>query len=162
MPDVPRQMDPLSALSAAGTIVQFVDFSSGLFKRGREFYKSSGGVLSVNREIDLVVTDIQAVVFKLRKSLNFDNAPAADESLSPTEDAEMASWRRICDGTVAIAEEILARLERLRVKNSNNRKWESVRKAVQSAWSEDEIKSLVGRLSSFKEALTLRILTLLM
>jgi len=155
-------MDPLSALSVAETIIQFVDFSGTLFKNGRELYKSSSGASSVNQEIDLVVTNIRAAVFKIRRFLEVGSPAAAAGSLNPTEQTEGDALRRICDGTVVIAEEILQRLESLKVKGSKHRKWESVWKAVQSSWSEGEIKSLLGRLSGFKEALNLQILVYLM
>jgi hypothetical protein len=44
-------VDPLTALSLAGTIVQFVDFWSKLLLSGRELYKSGTGSLTVNDEI---------------------------------------------------------------------------------------------------------------
>lgn len=37
-------MDPLSALSLAGTIVQFVDFSCKLISQTRKAYKSTTGL----------------------------------------------------------------------------------------------------------------------
>jgi hypothetical protein len=59
-------MDPLTALSLAGTVVQFVDFRSKLLLAGRELYKSTTGSLTVNDEIELVTSDLLAITQKLR------------------------------------------------------------------------------------------------
>jgi hypothetical protein len=59
-------MDPLSALSLAGTVVQFVEFGGKLLKEGRELYRSTTGSLTVNDELELVVVDLQALVAKLK------------------------------------------------------------------------------------------------
>jgi hypothetical protein len=63
-------MDPLAALSLAGTIVQFVDFGSKLLATGRELYKSTNGSLTVNDEIELVTSDLLAITLKLRPDQN--------------------------------------------------------------------------------------------
>ncbi len=60
-------MDPLTALSLAGTIVQFVDFGCKLLAKGRELYKSSTGVLTVNEELELTTTDLRALIEKMQK-----------------------------------------------------------------------------------------------
>lgn len=62
-------MDPLTALSVAGTIVQFADFGCKLLSGYRELYKSTSGTLAANEEIELVTVDLQAVVLKLRRSV---------------------------------------------------------------------------------------------
>jgi hypothetical protein len=61
-------MDPLSALSLAGTVVQFVDFGCKLLAEGRQIYQSSSGRLNTNEEIELITNDLQTLVKKLRDS----------------------------------------------------------------------------------------------
>jgi hypothetical protein len=58
-------MDPLTALSLAGTIVQFVDFGSRLFTDSREFYKSTTGTLKANEVLELIISDLRALVVKV-------------------------------------------------------------------------------------------------
>jgi hypothetical protein len=50
-------MDPLTALSLAGTIIQFVDFGCKLLAEGKELYKSTTGILTVNEELELAVDE---------------------------------------------------------------------------------------------------------
>jgi hypothetical protein len=60
-------MDPLTALSVAGTIVQFAAFGAKLFSEGCALYKSSTGVLAANEELELGTIDLRVVIDKLRK-----------------------------------------------------------------------------------------------
>lgn len=61
-------MDPLTALSLAGTIVQFVDFGSKLLVECHQLYKSKSGSLTVNDELSLATEDLRMVVDKLQQS----------------------------------------------------------------------------------------------
>jgi hypothetical protein len=63
-------MDPLSALSLAGNIVQFVDFGLKLLSGAVELYKSPSGTLAAHHELELVTTDLSALVIKLRQSFD--------------------------------------------------------------------------------------------
>jgi len=58
-------MDPLTALAFAGNIIQFVGFGSRLLRRAGELYKFSAGKLAMNNELELVTTDLRALVVKL-------------------------------------------------------------------------------------------------
>ncbi|CZR66945.1 uncharacterized protein PAC_16845 [Phialocephala subalpina] len=150
-------MDPLIALSLAGTIVQFVDFGSKLISDCCQLYKSSHGTLDVNEQLGLTTADLQSVVSKLRGSSNL----VPDEHHQ--EDAEVHtcqedSFQQICDEAAQIAEELLNRLDRLKVKEGEYRRWKCLKAAVKSAWSKDEIVRLTRRLSIFKDSLNGRLL----
>jgi hypothetical protein len=60
-------MDPLTALSVAGSVVQFADFGMKLFAEGRELYKSTRGILTANDELELVTVDFQALIVKVAR-----------------------------------------------------------------------------------------------
>jgi hypothetical protein len=59
-------MNPLSALSLAGTIIQFVDFGRKLLGGAVDIYRSASRSLAVNDEIELEATDLKELVVKLR------------------------------------------------------------------------------------------------
>jgi hypothetical protein len=59
-------MDPLSALSLAGTIVQLIDFGGKLLSDTVQLYKSSCGKLDANQQLQLITGDLQSVVAKLQ------------------------------------------------------------------------------------------------
>jgi hypothetical protein len=144
-------MDPLTAFSLAGTIIQFVDFGKKLFSGARTLYESTTGALTANEELELVLIDLRAIITKLKQSPH----PAASTSSPqafPLADHPQ-TFQKICEGTLKVAEEIVERLDTLKVKDGKNRAWGSLQKAVKSAWSKSEMEDLKRRLASFKAAL---------
>lgn len=148
-------MDPLSALSVAGTIIQFVDFGTKLLSSSYELYKSRRGSLKINQELELVTADLQAVVTKMRKccsTIPGDTIrPIAEEA--PRDEN---SFHQICDETANVAEELLKGLRRLKVKDTGCHILNSFRAALDNAWSKDQIRELTERLSVLKESLQSR------
>jgi hypothetical protein len=144
-------MDPLTALSLAGNIVQFVDFSSKLLSAGRELYKSTTGSLTVNDEIELVTSDLLAIARKLRPDQNLG-----------------LEFRQMCDEAVRLAQDLLRRLDKLKVKTRvedgvgkkelDKEKWKSAKQALASVWFSKDMTALVDRLSKIREAIETRIL----
>jgi hypothetical protein len=144
-------MDPITALGFAGTIVQFVDFGSKLLSASGELYKSTTGSLTVNDEIELVTSDLLAIAQKLRPN----------GSISP-------ELRKICDRAARLAQELLGRLDKLkvkandadksRVKEKGGKIWQSLKQAIATVWSKDERSALVGRLAKLREAIDTHVL----
>jgi hypothetical protein len=62
-------MNRSTALSLAGNIIQFVDFGTKLFTDVGELYRSLAGSLTINDEKELVTTDLQVLIKKLRDSV---------------------------------------------------------------------------------------------
>jgi hypothetical protein len=141
-------MDPLTALSVAGTIIQFVDFGNKLLKNGVQLYKSSRGSLKANEELELITGDLQCVISKLREA--FISSLARSEIGQNT---SRGGFVKICDEAAKIAAELLERLNGLKAKDGKYRTWESLKAAVKVAWSKEEIKALERRLSLLKESL---------
>jgi len=148
-------MDPLSALSLAGTVVQFVDFGTTLLREARGLYRSSSGALTANEELELVTTDLRALIFKLQHSEDPHDLPGP---LTKNDYDGQVSFEKICAGAVSTARELLERLEKLKLKGIKGSKWDAFQKAVKGLWSKKEVTELVDRLNRFKEALDARIL----
>jgi hypothetical protein len=145
-------MEPFSALSLAGNIIQFVDFGARLLSNARELYRSPVGSLSVHDEITLVTTDLETLVKRLRGSVNA--RPSSEEN-----DNQLQTLRKICDEAAAVAEELLKRLGTLKLSgDGKHRRWQTVGLAVRSLWNEKEIAGLLNRLVMLKEALKTRVL----
>jgi hypothetical protein len=146
-------MDPLSVVSLVGTIVQFVDFGGKLLSNAVELYRSPIGTLAAHHELELVTTDLQALISKLRQSLYSGNEPPGQETASQRESFEV-----LCDEAVKVAEELVNRLERLKIKDGKLRKWQSLQHAVEAAWSRKELVDLKNQLLGLKDALETRVL----
>lgn len=147
-------MDPLTAFSLAGTIIQFVDFSNRLLTSDIQLYKSSRGSLRVNEELELVTGDLQSVVLKLRGNFSINHTGAVPLLAGNNEPQE--GFVKICDEASRIAIELLRKLNGLKAEDRKLRAWESLKAAVRSAWSRDEINSLKNCLIFLKQSLDSR------
>jgi hypothetical protein len=54
-------LDPLTALSLAGNIIQFVDFATKLFIKGREIYNPAEGLSVCDQELEMITKDLRDV-----------------------------------------------------------------------------------------------------
>ncbi len=52
-------LDPLTALSIASSIVQFVDYGSKLLSKSYELYESADGTTIGNAELEVIAKDLQ-------------------------------------------------------------------------------------------------------
>lgn len=148
-------MDPLTALSVAGNVVQFVDFGIKLLKGAEKMYKSSAGALPANKELELITTDLRSVLPKLTIFAGSNQAPP-----DPA-DPETVFFMEICGEAKSIATELIEGLEKLKVQQGlagHQRVFSSVFKAIKSAWSRRELGTLQTRLASLKEILVTRVL----
>lgn len=144
-------MDPLTALSVAGTIIQFVDFGRNLFKNSIQLYTSSRGSLKGHEELKLITRDLQCVIVKLRGSFSAREIEPVPP-LARNDDFQQ-NLERICDEAAGIATELLEKLNGLMVTDREHRVWKSLKAAVKAAWSHEEIQSLEKRLLVLKESL---------
>ncbi|KIM93793.1 hypothetical protein OIDMADRAFT_207997, partial [Oidiodendron maius Zn] len=132
-------MDPLTALSVAGAAIQFTDFAIKILATGHELYNSPKRSSAANEEIERTTLYISHLVAKIQRSSNQDGR--AGELTG-----DKQSLSDICGVCVTIANEILKRLEGLKVKGDNC----SIRRVLQAAlrqtWEARELQSLAKRL----------------
>jgi hypothetical protein len=101
----PTAMDPLTAVGLAGTVVQFVDFSSKIVIGAKELYKH--GELKLNAQAAAVARDLLDFCTKLQlSSQNYDGSEA------PTEND--LALIKLCGGCKDVAKELLAKLDLLK------------------------------------------------
>jgi hypothetical protein len=151
-------MDPLSALSLAGNIIQFVDFGARLFAEGQELYKSEAGKLKADEELELVINDLSALVRKIQKTVPH-NAPDVSQADLDEDKQELTTFENICHETVKVAEEILTKLDKPKaVGTKGKRKLDVFRQIILRTWTKDEVDGLLKRLSTLKTALETRIM----
>ncbi|CZR64409.1 uncharacterized protein PAC_14307 [Phialocephala subalpina] len=133
-------MDQLSALSLAGTIVQFVDFGSKLIKDGRELYASKTGTLQTYEELELITTDLQGVITWIRE---LPCSPETRSQSPPTQVPREAltSFGSICDEARSVAEEPVTRLEGLKAGRSSHRTYKSIKQAVREKIDAEALRS---------------------
>lgn len=147
---LPSMMDPLSALAVAGTTVQFVDFSSKLISATCQLYSNSE--LKVHEQAAAAANDLLDYSTKIRRPLQLTGVSGC-----LTEDE--AVLEAVCHGRVDLAESFLKHLSRLKVPGQDMRRiWDSLRHAVLSVWTKDELDSIEQRLVEFQREIDARVL----
>ncbi|KAK4215415.1 hypothetical protein QBC37DRAFT_386337 [Rhypophila decipiens] len=141
-------MDPVSALSVAAAVGQFTDFTRQIVCKGKELYRSTEGL---TREF----LGTQTITLRLKELAT--NIKASQAALPTSGGRE--NLDRLCIDCMTISDQLLARLQRLKVpEDANHRRWKSFRQALKSVWSKDEIDAMAKRLSTLREELTTEIL----
>jgi len=148
-------MDPLTAASLAGTVIQFVDFGSKLVSASRELYANSQ--LDVHAQAAKAVSDLLDYSTKLQRPLQ-----AATTSRALTEDE--IDLGRICRECNELAQTLLKRLDRLKIpagrigRKKRKQLWPSLKVAVESLWTNEDLQAIEGRLHEYREEIDSRIL----
>ena len=134
-------MDPLTIISLVGNIVQFVDFSGKLISKSTKLYQSSEGALAENIDTETATNHLVLLNNKLKNAATTTGDGALE---------------RLYKSYGAAADELLAALDKVKVKGKQD-KWKSIRKALRSVWSKEEIVELERRLARLREELNLHV-----
>lgn len=180
-------MDPLSALSVAGNIIQFIQFGTQVLSRSHEIYRSSSGLSAEKSEIGAINEDVKNISQSVKLSLNTLQIEKLNEDLgtknvdifsasrelkdlneklklsregreSLSADQDDQALNMICNNCIDIADEMSYHLNRLKVKGQKHRQWKSLRQALKTVWRKEGMDNLVKRLLLFRGQLELHIL----
>ena len=145
-------MDPLSAVSLAGNIIQFVEFGSSLVHGSLDLYSSTDGASSVNSELELLAEDLMGICTKLIRPRKL-----MEERQLPKAELDLLRLSRSC---ITLGSQFVAVLEGLNVKGQN-RKWESVRQALKTQWKVKDVDRYQQRLDSYRAEIAVHLLSML-
>ena len=84
-------LDPFTALSLAGNIIQFVDLGRSVLVKSLEIYRS--GSTEASRQLEIVTKDLTALTSEIDKEAS--QCSISDESLS-TEDQVSYATSKVC------------------------------------------------------------------
>jgi hypothetical protein len=147
-------MDPLSALSIAASVIQFLDFGSKIVSKGVHLYKSSDGTLSEHVEIEMAANRLREMSENFKKSARYRQQSPCSENRSELD--------TICDSCAIVSEELIAKLNELKVPYGHrHRKWKSFRQALKTVWSREEVDNIAKRLAGFRSELEIHLLDFL-
>lgn len=132
-------IDPVTAASLAGTVVQLVDFSVKLISKSYEFYQSGCDGAVDNQSIEKTTEDLKKLNDQLKATIITDS-----------------DLTKLCKACSDAADNLLVALSKLRV-DGKGRTWQSFRKALRSIWSKEEVQELEKRLARFRDELNLRL-----
>ena len=133
-------LDPFTAIGLASNIVQFVDYSSKLMTSTCEIYKSRTGTSAHHVYLEGIATRL----------LNLSDSLEQPRLSCPNSyDKGLQHLRAEC---VQDAEALRSVLRALQAKKDS--KWSSFRKALISAWGQEEIERLEDRLKDHRSELS--------
>jgi len=148
-------MDPLSALSVAASVEQFVDYGTRVISEGRELYTSADGTLSTNVEIAGASARLQGLSGALKASLRLGEEGLRQGPLDETD----AALDKICKECIEVSKDLVSKLEKLKVSDGHkHKKWESFRLALKSMWGKEKTQGIVDRLAKLRSELDTQVL----
>jgi hypothetical protein len=133
-------MEAIATVGLVGAIVQLMDFSSKLVSASTEIYRSSKGILSEHASIEAAATDLRILQSEVANSMAGCGSEMQD----------------LCIACDAAASDLLDALSKVKAQESGQ-KWKSIRKALRSIWSKEEIVQMESRLTSLRIELNLRV-----
>ena len=145
-------MDPLSALSVATNVIQFVDFTSKIVSGSYQLYKSGLGESEQNAELNQVTTKLISLNDSLERSLH---TQALGKDLSQID----IQLRDLCNDCNIIAHDLILALKKLQ--SNRHSKWNSVILALRTIWTQDDIDKLQHRVDGFRQQITMHVLVAL-
>jgi hypothetical protein len=142
-------MDPLTALSLASAVVQFVDFGIKVFSKGNEIHQSATGSSVENTEINDNTETLHTLLQNIQDSQ--PNIPSGTKLPSEQESLNRLVWscRNLGNRLLDLTEKTSA--------GPNAGRWKSVGAAVSAVWSAKDIMETARRLDRYRDQLNFNI-----
>jgi hypothetical protein len=121
-------------IGLAGNIVQFADFGIKLVSKSAELYRSADGALRETVELDNIVTNLRELTQKLiplPQPLGAHSPGSQKQTIS-----DMAA------NCVVVANELLHAIESLGLSGGNHRRWESVKRSMQTTLTRGKVQDI--------------------
>ncbi|KAL9620719.1 MAG: hypothetical protein Q9160_004732 [Pyrenula sp. 1 TL-2023] len=143
-------LDPMSALSCATAVIQFVGFGTKLLSKSKEIYQSTDGILEEQAEQAVISSRLSELSRRLSSSLS-QNLTA--RGLSPAEEALQDATNR-CQN---VAEDFAWAIDKLRI-SGKTRKWRSFQQALKGLWSKEETEQRMALLDRLQQDVVIHLL----
>ena len=137
--------DPFTAISLAGNIAQFIDFSCKLFSASKSIYTSKSGLSNDGEDLHTLTANLQSISGKLK--------PVPLQSPKSNVSDELQDLALRCDN---IATELLTVLNKLALRDKHSR-WDSFYAALKTTWNKGKIDEMSKRLDSYRLQLVLEL-----
>jgi hypothetical protein len=140
----------MDGLAVAATVIQFVEFTSGLITKGFAIHSSVAGRTIDHDELETITKSLSQSSDEIQQSLT--NQSGLRRLTRNEKDLE-----KIAADCQGVAEELLEVLANLASKGPRT-KWHSFRQALRATWSEGKVQSLEARLDRFRQQMMVNVL----
>ncbi|KAM0169656.1 hypothetical protein ACHAPC_011243 [Botrytis cinerea] len=141
-------LDPLTSISLASAIVQFIDFGSKLVADGREIYKN--GTLTYHEELDLITKDLRNFTEEIELRLVPPTAILADE----------LALRELAIKAKELADQLLTVLNTVKSTDGQSA-LQSFRLVLRTTRRKGKIQDIEKRLDKLRKQINTRMITIL-
>ncbi|MCJ1334366.1 hypothetical protein MMC10_011075, partial [Thelotrema lepadinum] len=143
-------MDPLSSLSLAGNVLQFIQFTFALLNSTKKLYNSPSGTSGDSQHLE----DVHKRLLEFSVQLQ---GPAVPTTGSANGLLNASDLRRTAETCKQDCQKLLDTVDKLRVKSGTKRKWwQSFAKAMHEVWVSDDLESLKKRIDDSRTSMILR------
>lgn len=143
-------IDPITGLSLAANVIQFVDFASKLISKGHEIYTEKPGARIREQELVLASQRLESLAKCLSEVLN---KHPRSKALTASELALL----KVSEECKTIAAEFQMKLQDV-LSTVKKNAWASFREAFMSIWNSDELQQMERRLERQKLELVTHLL----
>jgi hypothetical protein len=149
-------MDPLAALSLAGTITQFVQFAWNLIDGARKIHRSATGSSENAESLENIISKLSELSSELSRDRSAQaegRGGALPPSRNRTAISTLASQcQKDCDKLLGIARELASSPQ-----SSGPKWWKSFTSAVKEVMASSEVEELKGRISEYQKAMMMQL-----
>jgi hypothetical protein len=144
-------MDPLSALSMAASIVQFVDFGMKITSEAKELYDSNERALHDSLEIEQCSARLQVLTGSIKDKLRSGQQEIQQGPL----DERSKVLERICTQCIQISMDFVTGLEKVKVSHDGEQK--NIRLGLKGVLGKEKTQAIVDKLTGLRDDLNLHI-----
>ncbi|KAF7920233.1 uncharacterized protein EAE97_011574 [Botrytis byssoidea] len=146
-------MDPVSAISLAAAIAQFIDYSCKIVCKSKEIYSSTSGLTTEHDRTETATLRLKELAQSIRLP------PKRTNSGSSIVHSRLQIITQEC---FLVSDTLINQLNQLKAPaRSQHPKWKSFRMALKSVWSKDDIDEFALRLRDLRKELDTELLLLL-
>ena len=147
-------VEALAAVSLAGAVVQFVQFTTKVAQKGHEYHKTADGAIKEHIELREYAARFESLNTRLKKTIK---TVSRDNSQLSIEERALIGVAKNCQLTCRDLCEILNDLTR----SHNDKTFGSLRQALKSVWKEKKIEGELRKLRMAQEELVVHLLVVL-
>lgn len=141
-------MDPFSAISLAGNLIQFAEYAARLIAQATAVYRSSTGTTEENADLAVVVGDLSTLTGRL--------AGKAGDGSTNDERALIDLSTKCC----ALSDELVKTLSKIQGRKRGS-KAESIRVAWRAMKEKDNLSAMEKRIDRYRSQILQRITTMM-
>ncbi|KAH7370332.1 hypothetical protein BKA65DRAFT_545039 [Rhexocercosporidium sp. MPI-PUGE-AT-0058] len=143
-------LDPLTAFSLAGTVVQFIDFSCKIISTTRELSHSMNGASEEFNNHEIVTRDLLGMSEKLEASV--EECFVGGVPYSSSDEVS----KGLSKGCGSLSKTMLSRLDKLKAQNGAGKR-KSFKQAIRTLSSQKEILEIAARLAGYQQQMEIHV-----